>query len=96
MEQIGAATFGIVLGWIVYRSLRRQATSGVSDISSVLGAIGGAAILGLFPARTTDFGWYSIGLAVGFFGYLLTALAFAPAGQRSAEINTWLGDRPHS
>ena len=44
---LGALCFGIVIGWICYRTLRRnQAASGLSDIATVIGALGGAAITG--------------------------------------------------
>ena len=66
----GALCFGLVIGWVTYRTLRRTKTSGISDISSVIGAVGGAAILTLFPAETEAFEAYGIGLAVGFFAYL--------------------------
>jgi uncharacterized membrane protein YeaQ/YmgE (transglycosylase-associated protein family) len=66
---IGALCFGIVVGWITYRSLRRQQGSALSDISAVIGAVGGAAVLTLFKT-TSMFSGYCIGLAVGFFAYL--------------------------
>jgi len=69
----GAFCFGLVVGWITYRTLRRTKTTGLSDISTVVGAVGGAAVLSLFPAETDAFGAYSIGLAVGFFAYLIVA-----------------------
>jgi hypothetical protein len=67
---IGAVCFGLVVGWVTYRTLVRR-TDGValSDIATVIGAIGGAAVVALFNDKE-QFGLYSIGLAVGFFGYL--------------------------
>jgi len=38
----------------------------------LVAAIGGAAILSLFPQGTELFGFYGIGLAIGFFAYFLT------------------------
>jgi hypothetical protein len=70
----GAVCFGVVVGWITYRTLRRSDTTSISDIASVIGAVGGAAVLGIFD-RGDSFAWYAIGLAAGFFGYLLTNLA---------------------
>ncbi|MEV5411703.1 hypothetical protein AB0K60_23050 [Thermopolyspora sp. NPDC052614] len=68
---VGAVCFGIVVGWIIYRTLARRAEAvALSDIATVLGAIGGAAVVGLFDEAGL-FGLYAIGLAVGFFGYLL-------------------------
>lgn len=67
---VGAVCFGLVVGWVTYRTLARR-TDGValSDIATVIGAIGGAAVVALFNDKQ-QFGLYSIGLAVGFFGYL--------------------------
>jgi hypothetical protein len=69
-EDAGALCFGVVIGWIVYRTLRRAPKTGVSDLATVLGAVGGGAVTGIFD--TPDlFAWYSIGLTAGFFGYLV-------------------------
>jgi len=70
---LGGLCFGLVIGWITYRTLRRKdGAAALSDISTVLGAVGGAAVTKLFPGEV--FGYYSVGLAIGFFGYLLIAL----------------------
>jgi hypothetical protein len=67
----GAAVFGLVIGWVTYRTLRRsRETVALSDIATVVGAVGGAAVTTLFDNERL-FGWYSIGLGVGFFLYLL-------------------------
>jgi hypothetical protein len=68
----GAGCFGGLIGWLLYafnRQRRDQPT--VSDIVTVLAAIGGTAVLALFPARTDLFGAYGIGLAIGFGAYFL-------------------------
>jgi hypothetical protein len=70
---LGAACFGIVIGWITYRSLRFSTSKGLGDIATVIGAVGGAAVTGIFPSRTGAFGAYCVGLFVGFFGYLRAA-----------------------
>lgn len=87
----GAFCFGLMIGWVTYRTLRRSKVGGLSDIATVIGAVGGAAVTGLFPEKTPLFGWYCIGLAVGFFAYLGTAIAMAPRGAKSIE---WLGGAP--
>lgn len=73
IEVVGAWCFGVVLGWTTYRSLRREANAGLSDIAAVAGAVGGAAITAVF--RGANFGAYCIGLFVGFFGYLVVGWA---------------------
>ncbi|WP_405062309.1 hypothetical protein OG474_11885 [Kribbella sp. NBC_01505] len=66
---IGAVCFGLVVGWITYRTLVRQTDrAALSDISVAISAVGGAAVTGLFKDATL-FGWYSIGLAAGFISY---------------------------
>lgn len=70
--QIGAFGFGAVIGWYLYYINRYRGDSiGLSDLAAVIGAIGGAGVLALFPAGTELFGWYGIGLAGGFFAYFL-------------------------
>jgi hypothetical protein len=61
----------VVVGWITYRTLiRRSDEAKLSDIATVIGAVGGGAVVGLFDSPHL-FGLYSIGLALGFFGYLV-------------------------
>jgi hypothetical protein len=81
----GALCFGIIIGWVTYRTLRRQGeTVALSNIASVIGAVGGGAVTALFSSPAL-FGWYSIGLLIGFFGYLV----FAAIVFRDVK---WLGD----
>lgn len=70
IQLIGAGAFGAVVGWYVYYINRyRKDDVQLSDIVTLLGAIGGAAVLALFPAKSDLFGAYGIGLAAGFFLY---------------------------
>lgn len=70
IQLIGAGGFGAVVGWYVYYINRwRKDDVQLSDIVTLLGAIGGAAVLALFPAKSDLFGAYGIGLAAGFFAY---------------------------
>lgn len=72
LQIAGAIGFGALIGWYVYY-VNRHRTDKVqlSDIVTLIGAIGGAAILAIFPAKSDLFGAYGIGLAAGFFGYFL-------------------------
>jgi len=82
---IGALLFGIVIGWVTYRTLRKQGeTVALSNIASVIGAVGGGWVT--TQLNTPElFGWYCIGLFLGFFAYLiLGATVFKDVG--------WLGD----
>ena len=75
LDVIGAIAFGLVIGWVTYRTLRRNTEAvALSDIATVIGAVGGAAVTTLFQDDTKMFGSYSIGLAVGFFGYFVVGL----------------------
>ncbi|MGB9181084.1 MAG: hypothetical protein WCB68_17765 [Pyrinomonadaceae bacterium] len=71
----GAVGFGAIIGWYVYLVNRyRKADVQASDIVTLIGAIGGAAVLALFPAKSDLFGAYGIGLAIGFFGYFIVLI----------------------
>jgi hypothetical protein len=70
----GAIGFGLVIGWITYRTLRRkEGSSALSDISTVIGAVGGGAVTTQFDSPEI-FGLYCIGLTVGFFAYFVVYL----------------------
>jgi hypothetical protein len=72
LQMIGAGAFGAVLGWYVYYVNRwRKDEVRLGDIVTLVGAIGGAAVLALFPAKSDLFGAYGIGLATGFFLYFI-------------------------
>jgi uncharacterized membrane protein YfcA len=67
----GALLFGVLVGWITYRTLvRRTGGAQISDIATVIGAVGGAAVMTLFDSDHL-FALYSIGLFAGFFSYLI-------------------------
>lgn len=71
-EMLGAGAFGFVLGWNLYFVNRyRTDQIGLTDLSSLVGVLGGAAVLALFPAGSSLFGAYGVGLALGFLSYLL-------------------------
>lgn len=78
MNQIqfwGAFGFGALIGWYTYLVNRYRKTDvQASDIVTLIGTIGGAAVLALFPAKSDLFGAYGVGLAVGFFGYFIVLI----------------------
>jgi hypothetical protein len=82
LQKIGAGAFGAVVGWYVYYINRwRKDDVQLSDIVTLVGAIGGAAILALFPARSDLFGAYGIGLASGFFLYFFILVVLVNKAQ---------------
>jgi hypothetical protein len=75
VQMLGAGLFGAVLGWQLYAIGRyRTGSRSLKDLGAIVGGIGGAAILNLFPAQSDLFGAYGIGLAVGFFAYFVALL----------------------
>lgn len=81
---VGALCFGFVVGWVTYRTLRRTGeTVALSNIATVIGAVGGGAVTALFDTPET-FAWYAIGLFLGFFGYLVL-------GHTVLRNSRWLG-----
>jgi uncharacterized membrane protein YeaQ/YmgE (transglycosylase-associated protein family) len=71
MAVIGAICFGLVIGWITYGTLRhRRSGAGLTELAAVLAAVGGGLVTALLELPEV-FGGYAVGLAVGFFGYLV-------------------------
>jgi hypothetical protein len=71
LQLAGAGGFGLVLGWYLYYVNRyRTPDIRLSDLVTVVGVLGGGAILAIFPAGSDLFGAYGVGLCAGFFGYL--------------------------
>jgi hypothetical protein len=67
---LGAMGFGALIGWYLYYINRHRTSKvGLGDLVTLVGAVGGSAILAAFPARSALFGGYGIGLFLGFFGY---------------------------
>jgi uncharacterized membrane protein YeaQ/YmgE (transglycosylase-associated protein family) len=96
MDIVGAVAFGLVIGWITYRTLRRNKEgAGISDIAAVVGAVGGATVTGLFESAV--FWAYAIGLAIGFFGYFVVGY-FVDQGEASktpgsTSPSAWMMER---
>jgi uncharacterized membrane protein YeaQ/YmgE (transglycosylase-associated protein family) len=88
----GALCFGIVVGWVTSRTLRRSTPGGLSDIATVIGAVSGAAITGIYKPSTDSFAYYSIGLLVGFFAYLFLSIIIA--SREGKPVGDWLGSEP--
>lgn len=70
LSLVGAGCFGAVVGWIAYRTLRRSEGSRISDLVTVVAALGGGVVINTRFPDPDLFACYSFGLAAGFFGYL--------------------------
>jgi hypothetical protein len=73
---IGALSFGIVVGYITYRTLARTTDkAAITDLATVIGAVGGGAITTLWgPSDGSTFALYSIGLLAGMIIYVVMSL----------------------
>lgn len=89
----GAGGFGVIIGWYVYYINRyRKGDVQLSDLVTLIGVLGGGAIMALFPAKTDLFGAYGIGLAVGFFFYFLV-LIFLVGISKNFDVDWFLDGR---
>ncbi|EWY36961.1 hypothetical protein N825_22885 [Skermanella stibiiresistens SB22] len=70
IKLLGAGSFGVLIGWYIYYVNRyRKGDVQLSDITTLVGVIGGAAVTTLFDPKADLFGAYGVGLFIGFFGY---------------------------
>lgn len=81
VAEYGAFGFGLVLGWFLYMVNRyRKGDMALGDLTTVLGAVGGAAVTSLFgDTGGSLFGAYGVGLATGFFAYFLVLVVLVAA-----------------
>jgi len=93
LQLLGAGGFGCIIGWYVYYINRyRKDDVQMSDVVTLIGAIGGSAVLALFENGTDLFGAYGIGLFVGFFGYFFL-LTIWVARSKNFNIDWFLDGR---
>ncbi|NLG50505.1 MAG: hypothetical protein GX552_10390 [Chloroflexi bacterium] len=93
IQLVGAWGFGALIGWYVYYINRyRKADVQLGDLVTIIGVLGGGAILAIFPARTDLFGAYGVGLFTGFFGYFLVLL-FMVGMSRNFDVDWFLDGR---
>jgi bacteriorhodopsin len=76
IEEIGSLIFGVVVGYITYRTLSRTVEkAAISDLSAVVATIGGGAVAKLYTKDSRLFAWYAIGLAAGMVIWFVVLLA---------------------
>lgn len=91
--ETGALAFGIVIGWFLYLVNRyRKGDVQLGDVTTVIAAIGGAAVTRLFDEGGALFGAYGLGLAVGFFGYFIVLIAMVGVS-RNFDVDFFLDGR---
>jgi len=82
MQLLGAFFFGAVIGWFTYFTNRYRKEVSLTDVGTLIGALGGSAVLALFEARTDLFGAYGVGLGVGYFGYFVVLLIMVAISEK--------------
>ncbi len=93
LPELGAAAFGAIVGWYVYYINRyRRGDVQLSDLVTLIGILGGAGILKLFPEGSSLFGAYGLGLFGGFFAYFVTLL-FCVSKSKNFTIDWFLDGR---
>ncbi len=93
LQLLGAGSFGAIIGWYVYYINRyRKSDVQIGDLVTVIGVIGGSAVLALFPTGTELFGAYGLGLAIGFFGYFFVLIILV-AVSKNFEVDWFLDGR---
>ncbi len=66
---LGVVFFGLIVGWISYRVMRLTAgTNMLSTIAIIVAVVGSAAAISLLRSDVL-FGWFAIGLVIGFLAY---------------------------
>jgi hypothetical protein len=76
MINAGAVVFGVVIGYLSYRTLVRTTDkAAISDLATVIGAVGGGAVTKIYDPAGTSFAYYVFGLAGGFIIFFLLFLA---------------------
>ena len=79
VSAVGALFFGFVIGWVTYRTIAfKKEGAKIEDITAVIGAVGGAGVTALFKSPIL-FGFYCIGLFIGFISFFVICLF--PRGQ---------------
>jgi NhaP-type Na+/H+ or K+/H+ antiporter len=88
IDNAGVLCLGLVIGWLLYYSIRhfKESNWDANQFATLSGAVVSAAIIKF--TGENKLGWYGIGLAGGFFSYLVVTLLLlflAPASLKKAE-----------
>lgn len=76
----GIFAIGFVFGYLLYYAVRHTKEFSIDLLSIAIGAVGGAAVIGLLGNVNGWIGPYGIGLGAGFLFYLIISLVLIATG----------------
>jgi hypothetical protein len=79
----GIFAIGFVFGYLLYYAIRHTNNFNLDLLSSAVGAVGGAGVIGWLGKTEGWVGPYGLGIAAGFLFYLLLVLLLIFAGNFS-------------
>jgi len=86
---------GFVFGYLLYYAVKHTEKFSIELLSSAIGAVGGATVIGLLGTTPGWIGPYGAGLAAGFLFYLvLTLILSAGAAKKALFISQALLGAP--
>jgi len=71
---------GFVFGYLLYYAVRHTKEFGIEMLSTAVGAVGGATVIGLFGNQQDWIGPYGLGVFAGFMFYFVLSLIFIATG----------------
>jgi hypothetical protein len=71
MDVFGALVFGLVVGYITYRTLIHSKRSAIGELSGVIATIGGGVVTAEFIGNNDAFGGYAVGLALSIASFMV-------------------------
>jgi hypothetical protein len=78
---------GFVFGFLLYYAVRRTKEFSIAMLSTAIGAVGGAAVIGLLGNHQNWIAPYGLGLLAGFIFYFMLSLVLIATGLFSKFAN---------
>ena len=83
----GAGALGLVLGWVLYFSIRGKAGQiSVTEFAAIVAAVVGGTVTGTITGDPKMLGAYGLGLAAGFFALLILTALFV---RKDKATSSW-------
>lgn len=76
----GIWSIGFVFGYLLYYAVRHTKEFSIEILSTAIGAVGGAAVIGLLGNQENWIGPYGLGLLAGFMFYLALSILLIATG----------------